>query len=89
MSCAPIPENDCFKHWKRNQREVCFGNFPEAGFFCYTELLKSIPQPLSGPPGVWALRPFRAFGALRPFRMLCEHMRTEQEKGNGISEYFV
>ena len=31
--------------WKRNQREVCFGSFPEAGFFCYTELLKSILPP--------------------------------------------
>ena len=80
MSCAQMPENDCFNHWKRNQREVCFGNFPEAGFFCYTELLKSIPQLFAA---------LRAFGALRPFRMLCEHMRTEQEKGNGISEYFV
>lgn len=58
--CAQIPENGCFKHWKRNQHEVCFGNFPEAGFFCYTELLKSILPPFPtlqafghcDPPGV-------------------------------------
>ena len=51
--------------WKRNQREVCFGSFPEAGFFCYTELLKSILPPFPtlrafghcDPPGVWTLRP--------------------------------
>lgn len=96
MSCVQIAV--CVAHrfrkmavssiWKRNQREVCFGSFPEAGFFCYTELLKSILPPFPTLrafehcvlPGVWTLR---------HFRMLCEHMRTEQEKENGISEYFV
>ena len=73
------------------------GIFLKQAFFCYTELLKSIPPPLSGPPGVWGIAALRVVGhsgpsgvwALRPFRMLCEYMRTEQEKENGISEYFV
>ena len=64
MSCAQIAV--CVAHrfrkmavsriWKRNQHEVCFGNFPEAGFFCYTDIVEKYSAAVSDPPGVWTLR---------------------------------